>query len=137
MRIAALALVAGTILLGACSGPESVHNAKAKVDAFHRNLDKGDYEAIWQDTSQDLRGTATKESFSQLLSAVHTKLGNVKETKQTGWRANVNTGGSFAEVTMDTTFEKGSGQENFVFRNLDGEQKLAGYHINSTDMMLK
>ncbi len=138
MRIAALVLaVVGLVAVGGCSGPESVQRARTQVDAFHRNLDKANYEAIWHGTSQDVRTTVTKESFVLLLSAVHTKLGKVKQTKQTGWRANVDTSGSVAELTMQTTFEKGTGEENFIFRNMDDGQKLAGYHIESADMMLK
>lgn len=135
MRIAAFALVAVLAVLSACSGPEMVQNARDEVDVFHRSIDKGDYEAIWSDTSQDLRGTASKESFVQLLAAIHARLGKVRQTKQTGWRANVDTSGSFAELTMQTTFEKGSGEENFIFRNIDGGQKLAGYHIESDDLL--
>ena len=135
MRIAAIVLAVSLLLVGACSGPESVQQARAKVDVFHRQLDKADYDAIWQGTSQDIQGTATRESFVQLLMAVHTRLGKVKETKQTGWRANVNTSGSFAEVTLQTTFERGTGEENFIYRHIDGGLKLAGYHINSNDLM--
>jgi hypothetical protein len=49
----------------------------------------------------------------------------------------VNTGGSFTQLTMQTTFERGTGEESFVYKGSGDDQKLAGYHINSTDMMLK
>ena len=107
------------------------------MDLFHRQLDKADYDAIWRDTSQDMRATGSKQRFVEMLTAIHTKLGKVKKSEQTGWRTNIDTSGSFAELTMQTTFEKGTGAEHFVFRNTDAGQKLAGYHINSTDMTLR
>jgi hypothetical protein len=38
---------------------------------------------------------------------------------------------------MQTSFERGSGQESFVYKGAGANQKLAGYHINSDDMMLR
>jgi hypothetical protein len=49
----------------------------------------------------------------------------------------VNTNGGLTELTMQTTFEHGSGEETFVYKGSASEQKLASYHISSTDMMLK
>jgi hypothetical protein len=137
MRIAATILAAGVMALGGCKGPGSVQDANAKIATFHHRLDAGDFAAIWNNSGPDIKATSSQESFTKLLAAIHGKLGKVRESKQIGWRSEANTNGSFNEVTMQTKFEQGSGEETFVYKGSGDDQKLAGYHINSIDMMLK
>lgn len=136
MRIASMMLAAALLAVAGCEGPQSVQDAGSKVAAFHQRLDAGDYEAIWRDSGPDIR-EGDRKAFMRLLAAVSAKLGKVRESKQTGWRTQADTAGSFTEVTMQTTFERGSGEETFIYKGWGAEQKLAGYHINSNDMMLR
>jgi len=126
LRVFVLALAA---LLAACSGPESVQSARKDVDRFHRQLDAQQLDAIWNGSSQDLRISASREAFDGLLTRIHENLGNAVSTKQVGWATNINGNGSFVTLNMQTQFERGSGREEFVFRNTDGKFALAGYHI--------
>ena len=123
-------------LLASCGVSESLDNAEAEVDAFHAELDSGQFDAIWDQASTELTGTAKKEQFETLLAAIHRKLGNVKSSERTEWKAEANLDGKFVFVRMQTSFEKGSGTEQFVFRNKDERLSLAGYHIESTDLMV-
>ena len=123
------------LLLGACSVPQPIAGTDVQIATFHKLLDTEDYAAIWKDTSLEMRGAATEEQMDKIFAAVHRKLGKVIESKQIGWRTNMTTNGTFAEVQMDTRFEKGTGQENFVYRQDGTQLKLAGYHITSNDMM--
>jgi hypothetical protein len=133
--ISAAALLTALTALGGCEGPGSVQDAGAKIAAFHRQLDAGDYEAIWRDSGPDMQ--TDKAKAGALFAAVHAKLGKVRDSKQTGWRSEASTGGSFVEVTMQTRFERGTGEEVFLYKGKGAEQRLAGYNINSADMMLK
>jgi hypothetical protein len=137
MRIAATALAVALLTLAGCKGPGSVQDASAKVATFHQRLDAGDFAAIWNDSGPDLKTTTTQESFTKLLAAVHGKLGKVRESKQIGWNSEMSTSGSLTELTMQTRFERGSGEESFVYKSYGQGQQLASYRINSTDMMLK
>ena len=128
MRIAWGIVVAALLALGGCKGPGSVQDAAAKVAVFHQRLDAADIEAIWNDSGPEIQGT-DKKAFHQFLSAIRGQLGKVRESKQVGWRAESGTGGSTAEVIMQTTFERGSRKETFVYKGSAGDQKLAGYHI--------
>ena len=130
MRIARLAMAALLLAVSACSGTASVKEAEKEVAAFHRNLDKGNYDAIWKDSSEQITKGETKEKLVGLLTAIHERFGNVKESKQAGWKVNVNNGVSTTEVTMTTTFDKGTLEEHFVFLNTSDGQKLAGYQFN-------
>jgi hypothetical protein len=83
-----------------------------------------------------MRKVTTVADMKKVFAAVHRKLGKVVKTRQVGWRNNVSTGGNFVSVQMDTKFEKDSGSEEFVYRQVGKELKLAGYQINSAEMML-
>ncbi len=133
MRIAALmpgAMVAAALLaVAGCNGPATY--ATKQVDVFHQRLNAADYEAIWSETGPDIRTTTSKEGFIKMLAMVHERLGNVRETRQTGWNSKMDTAGSLAELTHTTTFERGTGVETFVYKGSGEGQKLAGYHVQS------
>ncbi|WP_334183568.1 DUF4019 domain-containing protein [Novosphingobium sp.] len=131
MPFAAAAMLAG------CGVKESFKDAEVEVGKFHQALDAGDLRTIWQQADPELRQGAQRASLEKVLDAVQRKLGKVKEAKQVGWNANATTGGTFVTLTYQTTFEHGSGVEQFVYRKGDeGKVTLTGYDIQSQDMML-
>lgn len=129
MRIARFAMVAMLLAVSACSGTASVKEAEKKVAIFHQNLDKGDFEAVWRDSSEEITKSESKEKLIGLLAAVHGRFGKVKDSKQSGWKVNYDNGVSTTAVTMQTTYEKGALEEDFLFRGTDGGLKLAGYEF--------
>jgi hypothetical protein len=130
MRIKTLAIAAAMLPgLGGCSGTASVKEAEARVAVFHQRLDKGDYEAVWRDSAEEITKGESKEKLVGLLAAIHGRFGNVKESKQQGWKVNLDNGVSTTEVTMRTSFDKGSLEEHFLYRATTGGLKLAGYEF--------
>ncbi len=124
-------------MLGGCEIKESIRQADAEVVQFHRELDAGHSQEIWEATGPDMREATTRKDFVAMLDAVHRKLGNVKSSKQVGWNSNSGTGGSFMTVTNETVFERGHGTEQFVFRHGEADKlALVGYHIQSNEMMV-
>ncbi|MCJ2181367.1 DUF4019 domain-containing protein [Novosphingobium sp. 1949] len=123
--------------LGGCGIKESFEKADVAIGQFHRELDAGAIGRIWTTADPDLRQATSQADFEKLLGAVHAKLGKVRTTKQVGWNTNATTGGTFLTATMQTTFEKGTGVEQFVYRKgKDDALTLVGYNIQSRDMML-
>lgn len=132
MPFAAAAMLAG------CNVKESLKDADIEVGQFHQKLDAGNWQAIWTAADPQLHKATTRAQFGGMLDAVHGKLGKVKSSEQVGWNAEATTGGSYVTVTTQTTFARGSGTEQFVFRKGEaGKLTLAGYDIQSKDMMLK
>ncbi|MBO9726024.1 MAG: DUF4019 domain-containing protein [Novosphingobium sp.] len=128
---------AAAAMLAGCGVKESFKDAEVEVGKFHQALDAGDLPAIWQQADPALRQGAQRGQLEKVLDAVHRKLGKVKDAKQVGWNANATTGGTFVTLTYQTTFEHGSGVEQFVYRKGDeGKVTLTGYDIQSQDMML-
>lgn len=131
MPFAAAAMLAG------CGVKESFEDASVEVGQFHAALDAGEWQRVWKQATPEFRKAGEREQFGKLLEAIHRKLGNVKSSKQIGWNANTGTGGSFVKLTMQTTFEKGKGTEQFVYRKGDeGRLALVSYNIQSQEMML-
>lgn len=128
---------AAAAMLVGCGVKESFKDAEVEVGKFHQALDAGDLRAIWKQADPALRQGAQRTELEKVLDAVHRKLGKVKQTKQVGWNANATTGGTFVTLTYQTTFERGPGGEQFVYRKGDGGKiALTGYNIESQDMML-
>lgn len=132
-----LAPIVAVAMLGGCGLKESFKDAGAAVARFHAALDAEQWQAIWTMTAPQMRQQTKQADFQRILEALHRKLGKVKQTKQVGWNANAGTSGSTLTLTMETTFEHGSGTEQFVYtRAADQSLKLAGYDIESQDMLL-
>ena len=130
-------MVAGlAIWLSGCSGSESVASAEAQIASFHKQLDSEDYKAIWDGAADEMHNFTPQTKLNKFLAAVHKKLGAVVESKQSGWSVNYNTGGKFTNVVMQTRFEHGTGTESFNYIAVGQQLKLAGYNINSADMMI-
>ena len=128
--------VVSAALLGGCSLKQGMETANKEVAQFHRQLDEGRYSEIYKNSAPDMRGAADETKLTRLLTAVHTKLGAVHSTAQQGINVNTSTQGSFISASYATKFAKGSGQEQFVYRiGLNGKPQLAGYHINSDELI--
>ena len=124
-------------MLAGCNVQASIKEAEVEVGRFHQSLDAGNWQAVWAGADPDLRKATSRDQFGKLLDAVHRKLGKVKSSQQVGWNANATTGGSFVTVNTETTFEHGTGTEQFVFRKGDADKlTLVGYNSQSQDMMM-
>ncbi|RKF19235.1 DUF4019 domain-containing protein [Altericroceibacterium spongiae] len=123
--------------LSGCKAQESIDDALADISTFHGDLDAGDYGRIWKETAPVFREATSKDKFEGLLKAIHTKLGNVTKSEQVGWRVNATTDGTYVVVQMATEFAEGTGQEVFTYLRNDNRLSLAGYNIQSNDMMVK
>jgi hypothetical protein len=132
-----LAPIVAVAMLGGCGMKESFKDADAAVARFHAALDAEQWQAIWDVTAPQFRQQSKQADLQRILEAVHRKLGKVRQTKQVGWNANAGTAGSMVTLTMATDFERGSGTEQFVYvRAADQQLKLAGYNIQSQEIML-
>jgi hypothetical protein len=131
MKKLTVGLVAFCILLASCSMSKDTELAAAQIPAFHKELDAGAFQHLYASSSSDLQKAATEADFVKLLDAVNRKLGKVKTSTQKTWNVASTTSGTFVTLVQTTQFERGPGDEQFVYRIDNGMAKLAGYHINS------
>jgi len=90
---------------------------------------------IYAASDSRMKDVATEADLTKLLNAVHARLGNVKSSNMSNWRVGNYNLTSIAALVQETEFEKGKATETFVFV-LDGKNAvLAGYNVNSNDLI--
>jgi hypothetical protein len=130
-----LVIVLFAALLAACSSGQDLTLAEGEVAHFRQQMAAQQFLEIYSQASDDLKKTTAEDKMTRLLSAVDRKLGAVKSSERTSWGVNFNTSGTTATLKFKTTFERGTGDETFVYRIVGGKAVLAGYHINSDDLI--
>lgn len=111
--------------------------AQAGVSKFHSQFNERKFSQIFDDSDEEFRSTVTKEQLTELLEAVHRKLGSVKNSNQVNWKVQTTPSGTFARVTYQVDFSEGKGTEEFVFRVSDGKAQLVSYNVNSPLLITK
>ena len=94
------------------------------------------YSQIYSEASDDLKKTAAEQDMVGLLTAIDRKLGAVKGANKNGWNANYSTSGTSVTLKFNTQFERGTGEETFVYRIAGGKARLAGYNITSNALVM-
>jgi major membrane immunogen (membrane-anchored lipoprotein) len=128
-------LLFAALLLAACSSGQDLTLAETEVAHFHQQMAAQQFAEIYAQATDDLKKTTAEDKLTRLLSAIDRKLGAVKSSDRTSWGVNFNTSGTTVTLKFKTTFERGTGDENFVYRIVGGKAVLAGYHINSDDLI--
>jgi Protein of unknown function (DUF4019) len=133
-RLAGLVIA---ILLGlqGCGVSADKAKAEAAMGVFHQQLDAEDFNAIWSSTDDALRAATSRPNFEKFVQAVHRKLGHVVKTSGAGWRVQSFNFKTSVVLQQKTDFEHGSGTETFTFVVHGEDLKLAGYHVDSTDLV--
>jgi hypothetical protein len=134
-RIAVAAMAAA--LLGGCSMKADMDAGGKAIAAFHQAVDAGQYQKVWTDSAQDMKGATPEPRLTALLDVVHRKLGRFKAGSQIGFNDNVSGAGHVLTINYQAQYEKGPADEQFVFRLDGGRALLAGYHINSDALILQ
>ena len=135
MRSQFMTIIACTILAG-CSPSSDVPAAERGIALFHSDLNAGNFQKIYDTSDAQLKAAASKEFFGKILNAVHSKLGLFKNGKSAGWNDNATTSGRFVSINYQAAYQKGSAQENFVYRIDGNHAALVGYHVTSDALLL-
>ena len=122
-----------TALTVGCRVSPRVEEAKSAIERFHRRLDSEQYAAIYSDTDDAFRASTSEKEFTDLLSAIHRKLGRTQSVKVDGWTVNA----SRAAVVCHTKFAEGVATERFRWRFDDKRTWLIYYNINSNALIVK
>jgi hypothetical protein len=142
-RLHMRALYGALILLmlsafSSCGSSKSVGIATRGVEEFHKQLNSEEYQSIYAVSDENLQKATTETDFVSFLQAVHKKLGNVQKTQRSNFQIGMSTGqGTVVTLVYQTTFDQGSGTEQFQWHMRDNQPMLLGYHINSNALVLK
>jgi hypothetical protein len=127
--------MAAALAAGGCSFSQGKSAAEAGAAQFHQMLDAGRFHDIYAGTSDDFRRVSTEAEFVRLLQLIHDRLGAVRQSSESDWRVNFSGGSGTVVLHYATQFASGRGSEEFVYRVSGGNARLAGYHLNSTDLL--
>jgi hypothetical protein len=131
-----LAAFACCLLLAACG--DTIYGkalAEKQMDVFHDQLNAGKFNEIYASAAQEFRDAAPKEKVLRLFAAVKGKLGSVQTATTTGWRVNTINLTTVVILTEDVHFEHGTATETFTYKVSGEHATLAGYNINSMDLI--
>ena len=131
--IGALIAVVGAIVLWS-AGKGMYHNyrlSSAAVEKFHHELDLGDYDAIWEDSTDAFRGSGTRADTIKLFEMIHQKMGSSGKANSTGFHVNWQPGRANVSHVFDTAFSNGHAQEAFIWIVEQDKPRLQSYRIDS------
>lgn len=123
--------------LGCKTMTEGKPASEKAITRFHQMLGEKRYGDIYDESAQQMKDAATKEEMEKLFTVVSTKLGKVTSTQTRNWKVGNFNLVSTVELVQATQFENGKGTEQFVFVIDGDEARLAGYYIDSMDLITK
>jgi hypothetical protein len=121
----------------ACGLFDSVEVAGAEVEEFHSRFNNGQYHEIYLEADEMLQRATTETYFGEFMGAVRRKLGNLEEATRGGFYVRWGGGGKWVTLSYQSRFTHGEAVEEFVWRIDADKAKLAGYNINSPDLILR
>lgn len=131
MRFAIL-LTAVAALTG-CSMGQDMSVTDSAVADFHAKLNNGQFAAIAAAAGPEIKNGNV--DFTQLIAAVHTKLGTFRSTSRRGFNDNINNGDHTFTASYASVYSTGPATENFVYRLSGGKPVLIGYHVESAALL--
>jgi hypothetical protein len=128
---AILCVVTTTLLFSGCSAKADFSAAKQAVDTFHQRMSAGDYDVIYDSSTNTFRGTGSREQFQEFLKRVTQKMGQCTDATQKQWRMNTTTNGTFVQLSYVRKCANGDLHELFAWKMENGKALLNGYNANS------
>lgn len=108
--------------------------ASAAVDHFHQQMNNSDYDAIYEEASDEFRRSGNRPELVKFLQMVHEKMGNSGDRKAAGFHLNWSNGRGTVNQVFNTEFALGQGEESFVWVVQQDQAKLYSYRIDSANL---
>jgi hypothetical protein len=124
------------LTLAACNATQDINTAQEAIAHFHEMLSAGQFEEIYAMTDDSFKKASTDQDMKRILATIDRKLGAVKASESTGWNIGYTTSATSITLHYKTQFEHGTGAETFRYRLADGKALLAGYNMNSNDLLM-
>ena len=137
MKLLQLAsIIVGLLLFTGCNPIKSTAEGEKAVTGFHTLFDAENYDRIYDSAHPDFKASGPKAEAVDFIRSVRTKLGKIKASSRTSWRANSLNLKTNVVLTYATEYEHGKGVETFTYRIADGHASLVGWHINSRELVV-
>lgn len=125
------------LLQASCSLEESMKKAEPCVTRFRQQFDAEQFSEMYNQAGPRYRGATTEAENSELMRAIHTKLGAMSSSRQVGVFVNSGTEGTIVKSTYETQYAGGSATETFLIDIGGPRCEIVGYNIQSRALVLK
>lgn len=136
MKIRMFVAGLAALLLAACNPGAQIEDAKTQITKFHGLYNDSNGDALYRFTGEEFRKVTTRKQLDDMVAVVATRLGKVESSKQTGFNTAFNNGTTITTIVMQTNFQKGVGQETFVFAGSGETMQLVGWNVNAPQLSL-
>jgi hypothetical protein len=126
-------ILAAAAALAGCSMGQDMSATDSAVADFHAKLNAGQFKAITDASGPEIKNDSG--GFTQLVEAIHTKLGTFRSTARQGFNDNINNGDHTFTASYASVYSSGPATENFVYRLNSGKPVLIGYHVESAALL--
>ena len=133
--VALLAVVGGVVVWKI--GRSTYHDyqiASSAVDRFHKQLNAGDYQQIYDEATVDFQRSGSRETFGRVLDNIRQKMGAAGKGNVAGFHVNWRNNRLWVDQVFNTQFEKGQGQESFVWEIVHDQPRLYNYRVDSPNL---
>lgn len=129
-KLLALAAVA---LLAACNPMEQAEGADELAATFHEHFSAGEFDAIWNEASDEFRANTPRTQFDNAFGNLHRFYGEYQGGSREGISLNSNNGVTTTEISMATTYANSRANETFTFVGTGEDMALLNWTINADD----
>jgi hypothetical protein len=133
---ALLILVSAAPLLSSCSTASVKEATEKSIAQFRSHYDAERYHEIYSAADEEVTKVIAEPQFTSYLALVQQMLGKVKTANQTKYMVNTDLGRTLVIVVYNTDFERGTAEENFVWKIKSGQARLFYYQLNPSDSIM-
>ena len=108
--------------------------ASDAVERFHHEMNLGDYDQIYDESTEEFRRSGTREDLTRFFEKIQDNMGSAGEPKGAGFHVTWRNGVVWVDQTFNTQFLKGQAQEYFVWKIKQDQPRLYNYRINSPNL---
>jgi len=130
------ALAFGGMLTG-CSGSSDMTLAERAVERFHQQMNAQQFEAIYDEATEEFQKADSKEQTVNFLRIVNTKLGDTRSAKKVRWDVNFGPWERTVVLGYETQFKEEVAREHFLYRVKDSQARLMSYNVQAKALVTK
>jgi hypothetical protein len=129
-----VAAAAFAVILGLCGCglKKDTKAAETEIERFHQHWNADEFKAIYDEAHPAFRNKSA-EDIVATFTRVKGVYGPFKSATKRSWGFNSDKGVSDIKLKYDSTYDRGSAVEAFVYRMVGGKASLLSYEIMSLE----
>jgi hypothetical protein len=120
------------LCLSGCGLKKDTKAAEAEVDRFHQHWNADEFKAIYDEAHANFRNKSADDTVAT-FTRVKGVWGTFKSATKRSWGFSTDKGLSDIKLKYDSTYDRGTAVEAFVYRMTGGKASLASYEIMSPE----